>query len=277
MLPSARKLRGPQLYSDSDFAALSGAAFLARSILDDMVQQTRPGVSPLELETVCQSRIEAAQACAAMVDIDGFGHACSISIDSVVAHARPQAEPLREGQLVTLDLMLALNGWHADVADTVVVGGGGHPIIDALDAVWRAGLSAVYPGVAWADVAAAMGAAADARGVRLVRGLAGHGIGLAPHELPSLPLVPGPSDPPVTLCPGMAFTLEPAISPGSGELIDSEDDWVIQTADGTPSAAREAMIAVENEQIRVLGCPGSDDSAAGAGYNPFRTGPCPGA
>lgn len=277
MPPAARKLRGPQLYSDSDIAALSGAAFLARSILDEMVQHARPGVSPLEIEALCRSRIEAAGARAAMADIDGFGHACSISIDAVVAHARPHAEPLREGQLVTIDLMLALDGWHADAADTLVAGGRGHPLIDALDTVWHAGLSAIHPGGAWAEVAAAMAAAAEAHGARPIRGLAGHGIGLAPHELPVLPLAPGPSDPPVTLRPGMALTFEPAITSGSGETVDSEDGWAIRTADGAPSAAREATIAVENEQIRVLGGPGSDDSVPVAGYNPLRTGPCPGA
>lgn len=195
----------------------------------------------------------AAGALPVMVEIDGFGHACSISIDDTVAHARPDSKPLRAGQLVTIDLMLSLDGWHADVADTIVVGGGGHPLLDALDAAWRAGLEAIAPGVAWSDVAAAMARAADAHEVRLVQGLAGHGIGLAPHERPVLPLVPGPSDPPVTLRPGMVFTLEPAITAGDGMTVDLADGWAIRTADDTPAAAREAMIAVGNEQIHVLG------------------------
>ncbi len=212
-----------------------------------------------------------------MADIDGFGHACSISTDATVTHARPDSEPLRAGLLITIDLMLALDCCHADVADTIVVGGGGHPLLDALDAVWHAGLATMKPSIAWAEVAAAMTDAAHDHDLRLVRGLAGHGIGLAPHEFPVLPLVPGPSDPPVTLRPGMVFTLEPAITSGSGETVDSEDGWAVSTADGRPAAAREAMIAVEEGQIRVLGWPPVDDKGHASGYNPLRTGPCPGA
>ncbi|UYV11391.1 MAG: methionyl aminopeptidase [Phycisphaera sp.] len=258
MPPAARKLRGPQLYSDSDIAALSGAAFLARLVLDELLAQARSGVLPLELASVCLERIELAGAKPVMVDVIGdqgqpFGHACAVSTDDTIAHALPDEQPLRTGQLATIDLMLSLDGWHADVADTVVVGGGGHPLLDALDAVWQAGLKAIAPGVAWSDVAAAMAGAAEAHDVRLVQGLAGHGIGLAPHELPALPLVPKPSDPPVILRPGMVFTLEPAITSGSGGTVDSEDGWAIRTADGSPAVAREAMIVVENEQTRVLG------------------------
>lgn len=265
MIRAGSKLRGPQLYTDSDTAALSSAAFLARSVLDELLAQIRPGVVPFELDAMCQERIESAGAKPVMIDVIGnhgrpFGHACSISTDDAIAHAQPGNQPLQTGQLVIIDLMLSLDGWHADVADSVVVGGGGHPLLDTLDTVWDAGLAAIMPGVAWADVVAAMAGAAETHNVHLVRGLAGHGIGLAPHELPVLPLVPKPSDPPMILRPGMVFTLEPAITSASGETIDSDDGWAIRTSDGAPAAAREGMIAVESDGIRVLGGPGSDDS-----------------
>ncbi len=260
MIKTGSKFRGPQLYNEADMAALSGAACHARSVLDALLQRAKPGVSPLDLEAMCRSRLGAMGAQPVMIDIDGFGYACSISIDDTVAHARPGKQPLREGQLITIDLMLALDGWHADVADSVVVSSGEYPLLDALDAVWRAGLSVIEPSITWADVAAAMAKVAVAHDVRLVRGLAGHGIGLAPHELPVLPLVPGRADPPVFFRPGMVITLEPAITTGSGETVDSEDGWAIRAADGAPAAAREAMIAVLEDGFRVLGGPKSDDS-----------------
>ncbi|MFI4882707.1 MAG: M24 family metallopeptidase [Phycisphaerales bacterium JB064] len=281
MPPAARKLRGPQIYNAHDIAALSGAAFLARSVLDHVISAVAPGVRPIDLERHCREGLSREGAVALMEAIannDGepFGFACSVSVDDAVAHQRPTHDALKPGQLVTIDLMLAIDGWHADVADSVVVGGGGHPLLTALDAVWAAGLAAIGPGVAWSEVASAMNSAADANGVRLVRGLAGHGIGLAPHELPVLPLIPDEPDPPLILRPGLVFTLEPAITSGSGQTADSEDGWAILTADGAPAVGREAMIAVESDGFRLLGGPVLDDSPGVAGYNPLRTGPSSG-
>jgi len=224
------------------------------------MQQARPETTPRELESLCRSQVQAAGARPVTEHIGGFGHACSISTDKVVAHARPDCAPFRKGQLVTIDLMLTRDGWHADVADSVVVDGGGHALIDSLDGVWHAGLSTIKPGVIWADVVAAMADAARVHDVRLVQELAGHGIGLAPHELPAMPLVPTSVAPPLILRPGMVFTFEPAITTGSGEIVDSEDGWAICTGDGAPAVAREAMIAVESDGIRVLGWPGANDS-----------------
>lgn len=274
---ATRKLRGPQLYNSHDIAALSGAVLLARNVLHQMIDAVAPGVRPIELERHCREALCVEGAVAVMDAVSNnlgerFGYTCSVSIDDAVAHQRPTHDPLKPGQLVTIDLVLALDGWHADVADSVVVGGGGHLLLTALDAVWAAGLAAIGPGVAWIEVASAMRSAADAKGVRMVRGLAGHGIGLAPHELPVLPLVPTEADPPVILRPGMVFTLEPAITSGSGETVDSEDGWAIRTADGSPAVGREAVIAVETDGFRLLGGPGLDDSRAAAGYNPLRTG-----
>lgn len=237
----------------------------ARQVLDELLEGWGVGETTYWLTAVTDVLMSYRRRYAPMVDVRNsrgelFDEPCSLSVDDVVAHAKPNKKRLKQGQLVTADFMLEINGWHADVADSIVVGGWRHPLLDALDGVWHAGLAAIEPGVAWAQVAASLARAADAHDVRLVRGLAGHGIGLATHELPVLPLVPGPADPPVFLRPGLVFTLEPAITTGSGETVDSEDGWAIRTADGAPAAAREAMIAVLEDGFRVLGGPDSDDS-----------------
>ncbi|MEO1279989.1 MAG: methionyl aminopeptidase [Planctomycetota bacterium] len=265
MTGDRRTLRGPQLYTQSDREAAGRAASFARSILDALLVCCRPGALPTDIESNCAGFIGSEGARAMMAGVlnghgEPFGSACSVSVDDVVAHARPTDKPLRAGQLVTLDLMLELNGWHADVADTVVVGEQQHALMPALDAVWDAAIAKIAPGVRWDRVAEAMANAASVHGAQLVCGLAGHGIGLAPHELPILPLTPDPGEPVPTLRPGMILTLEPAITSGSGETIDSEDGWALRTADGTPSVGREAMIAIEEDGFRVLGGPSPDDS-----------------
>lgn len=257
MIDLRQHLRGPQLYTQDDFAEIERAAGRARTILDELLGVVAEGVAPLDIERECRRRVLDAGGEPVMADVvmgqgRPFGASCSVCADDTVAHARPDCRPLRTGQLVTVDLMLGLDGWHADVADTVVVGGGGHPLLEALDAAWQAGVDAMGPGVPWASVAAAMAGAAEAHDVRIIRGLAGHGIGLAPHELPVLPLVPDPTDPAAILRPGMVFTLEPAVTSGTGRVIDSEDGWAIRTADGAPAVAREAVIVIETDGIRVL-------------------------
>lgn len=265
MIRSGSKLRGPQLYNADDIDRLESTAKLARQHLDEMLSCCVVGERPSMLALALDAVAHLGRFVTPMVVVenergDVFNAPCAICVDDHVAHARPSEKPFTPGQLVTIDLMLAIDGWHADVADSVVVGGGGHPLLGALDEVWAAGLAAIEPGVTWSEVALAMHTAAEANDVRLVRGLAGHGIGLNGHELPMLPLVPRPLDPPVILRPGMVFTLEPAITSGSGRIIDSEDGWVIRTTDGAPAACREAMIAITPDGFRTLGGPGIDDS-----------------
>ncbi|MEO1007143.1 MAG: methionyl aminopeptidase [Planctomycetota bacterium] len=263
------RLRGPQLYSPEDIECLDRVARRARSGLSALLELCRPGTTPASIAEACAKNTRLAHERTPMMGISNrkgevFGEPCAISVDDAVAHARSHRRSLRRGQLVSVDLMLSVGGWCADVADTVVVGGVGHPLLEALDGVWEAGLAAMAPGRDWAEVARAMADAAESSGVRLVRGLAGHGIGRACHELPVLPLTPGDADPPIALRPGMVLTLEPAVTTGSGEIVEAGDGWALRTADGHPAAVRERMVAVGVGRVRVLG--GSDgDSASGLG------------
>jgi len=257
--PAAR-LRGPQLYSLEDIDRLDALARHAQGVLARLLKMCQPGARPRSLPAALRAAAGDERADTPMEAIRdhagrAFGWPCAVSVDDAAAHAPPPAEPLRQGQVVTVDLMLARDGWHADLADTVLVGGGPSPLLDALDAVWRAALARIAPGAPWSDVANAMARAADDRGHRLVRGLACHGIGRAAHELPVLPLTPLEGEPLPQLRPGLVLTLEPAVTSGAGELVRDADGWTLRTADGAPAAARERMVAVGESGCRLLGLP----------------------
>ncbi len=265
MIWAGGKLRGPQLYTPDDIRQIAEVATEARRVLDELLADCIEGETTYWLTLAVDVLMSTRRRYTPMVDVRNardelFDEPCSLSVDDAVAHAKPNKRQLKRGQLVMADFMLEIDGWNADVADTAVVGSGGHPLLEALDSVWEAALGAIGPGVRWDRVAGAMAGAATAHGARLVRGLAGHGIGLAPHELPVLPMTPLPGEPMPELVPGMVVTLEPAITTGSGETVDSEDGWAIRTADGAPAVGREAMIAIESDGVRVLGGPLKDDS-----------------
>ncbi|GIW74515.1 MAG: methionine aminopeptidase [Phycisphaerales bacterium] len=260
-MPTVQDLPGPVLYDERDLAALARLAGDVRGVLDTLLRLAQGGAHTVQIQQACErllARIGCRPLTASMRDARGrpFGLPCAISIDDVATHGRCSGE-LSAGQLVTIDVVASRGGYCADLADTVQVGGGRSAMLDALDAVWHAGLEAIQPGARWQAVALAMDRAARARGLQLAEGLAGHGIGLHSHELPVLPLRPGPAAEAVQLRPGLVLTLEPVLVAGQGALVESADGWSLRTADRRPAVGREAVVAVRADGAVVLGGPAS--------------------
>ncbi len=185
------------------------------------------------------------------------GRAC-VCVNEEAANAVPSDRLLREGDLVTLDLGIELDGWFADAATTAVVGGR-----DAFEAgrlsaagreILRSAVHAIGPGRAWSEVAAAARDAARRAGVSLVPGLDGHGIGRALHEMPACPLVPGSGFRDFVLWAGMVLAIEPVVA-DRGEpldLVGLDDGWTLVTRTGAPVAGEERTVVVTTAGHRVL-------------------------
>ncbi len=189
------------------------------------------------------------------------GPAC-VCVNEEAANAVPSERLLRAGDLVTLDLAVELDGWFADGATTVVVGGVGEDgegerLRRAGNAVLRAAIGAIGPGRAWSSVVGAAGLAAAVEGVLIVPGLDGHGIGRGLHEGPACPLVPGPGFRDFVLWPGMVLTVEPvvvagAVGPGSVALVGLDDGWTVVTGSLERASGEERTVAVTVDGRRVL-------------------------
>jgi len=177
-----------------------------------------------------------------------------LSVDDEVVHGIPGHRVLREGELITLDVALELDGYHADAATTVAVGAAdaaAQRLQAAARAALRAGIRAVRPGATLREVGAAIERVTEARGFHVVPELHGHGIGRAMHEDPAVYNWPDPEGT-LTLTEGLAFTIEPMIVAGSPAIYVDRDGWTVRTRDHSRSAHEEHTVVVGAEGAQVL-------------------------
>jgi methionyl aminopeptidase len=268
----------PAIHSAEEIEMIRAAGTVARAAVDAALRAAVPGATTQSLDAVVEGIIAASRAESAARgfrrdDGGAYPAACVIAVNDRLVHALPAAEPLRDGDVVTVDVAVRLRGWHADCAASAVVGQGtaeGHALVDAASAMLRAAMGAIAPGVRWSDVAAAMQDVAQSRGVGIVTDVAGHGIGRELHEAPEAPcaIVPGLRERnDFTLRPGMVIAIEPTIAlrPDAGAdpvdaaglarpvgLAASLDGWTLRIESGLPGCYAEETIAVTRDGCESL-------------------------
>lgn len=178
------------------------------------------------------------------------------SVNASVVHGLPDARPLKEGDIVTLDLGLIHKGWHADSARTFAVGAipdRVRELIVATEEALAAGIAAAQPGMHMGDIGAAIAQVARRHGMAVVEGLGGHGIGRALHEEPYVSNT-GKAGKGMRLTPGLVIAIEPMFSLGS-RIVQQLADDSFSTFDGSLSAHSEHTVAITAEGPRVLTAP----------------------
>lgn len=280
--------------SPNDLAALRRSGRLAWDALGAAVDAVRPGARTRDLDAVVRSWLREAGAEPVMLgfargDAPLFPACSSICVNEEVAHGVPGDRVLRPGDVVTLDVALRFEGWCADAARAVVVGGspGGEApsardrfersgrLVAAAGACVDAAIAVLAPGRPWSFVARAAEDAARAAGVRLVPGYDGHGLGRELHEPPAAP-IPMPASGPgragvqdFILRPGMVLTIEPIVlePPASGgrqepELVGTDDGWTVLARDRSRACHEERTVAVARGGPVVLTAPEQDRRSA---------------
>ncbi|WP_305044012.1 type I methionyl aminopeptidase [Geoalkalibacter sp.] len=186
-----------------------------------------------------------------------FPAATCISLNDEVVHGIPSARVLREGDLVSLDIGVKLDGWCADAAVTYAVG-----VVDAQkqrllkiteECLARA-ISLLRPGVRWSKIAHKIQRHAEQAGFSVVEDLVGHAIGRDMWEPPQVPNFFTRNMPDFKLRPGLVLAIEPMINAGGKEVFVRPDHWTIATRDGKPSAHFEHTVALTEEGPLVLTC-----------------------
>jgi methionyl aminopeptidase len=172
----------------------------------------------------------------------------------MVVHGIPGPYALKEGDLLSIDVGVTLDGFVADSAYTFAVGEiepEAQRLLDAGQAALEAGIEEARAGNRIGDISAAVQRTTEAVGFSVVRSLVGHGIGRSMHEEPQIPNFGRPGRGPV-LAPGMTLAIEPMINAGGPAVVVAADRWSISTQDGALSAHFEHTVAVTEEGPRIL-------------------------
>jgi methionyl aminopeptidase len=209
----------------------------------------RPGVTTGELDAAASAALRRHGARSAPALVYGFPGAICISVGDEAVHGIPGPRRLRAGELVTLDVTAERDGFFADAAVTVVVGGAkaaprAQRMVAAAEAGLRRGMDAARAGTPVRAVGAAVQREVERRGFTVLGELAGHGIGRTIHEDPSVLSVDGGSDEPLT--EGLVITIEPIIADGDRRCAEAGDGWTIVTLGGSPAAHAEHTLMIRD-------------------------------
>lgn len=242
-----------------DKMAVTGE-FVART-LAALAQDAEPGVNLMALEHRARALIDERGAVSCYWDYapsfgsGPFRNVICLSVNDAVLHGLPHDYVLRDGDLLTMDFAVSIDGWVTDSARSVVVGNAADAadtaLIDSTRRALDAGIAAAVPGAHLGDVSAAIGDVAAADGYAVNTDFGGHGLGRTMHEDPHIPNR-GKRGRGLVLRPGMALALEPWWSRGKPRLVTDPDGWTLRMADGAQAAHSEHTVAITEDGPRVL-------------------------
>lgn len=213
-----------------------------------------PGVTTGELDAGAGEFIRERAGIPTSEGYKGYPRAICISPNEVVVHGIPGLYEVAEGDLVTIDVGVTLDGYIADSAYTFGVGDIGadaQRLLDVAQDALDAGIDQAQPGNRVGDVSHAVQEVVEGAGFSVVRSLVGHGVGRYYHEDPHIPNFGQPGRGP-RLSEGMTIAIEPMITAGGSEVVLSEDGWTISTADTSLAAHFEHTVAITAEGSRIL-------------------------
>ena len=240
--------------SEQELAIMRRAGAVLADTLDLLEDALRPGITTGELDGIAEEAITAAGGRPSFKGYMGFPASICTSPNDVIVHGIPGDTELRDGDIVSLDVGVLLDGFHVDSAWTFPVGAVDADVAELLkvsEASLDAAIEACSPGKRLGDVGFAVEQVAEAAGFSIVRGYVGHGVGRSLHEAPQVPNY-GPPGRREMLSPGMTLAIEPMINAGGPETVVTEDGWAVRTADGKPSAHFEHTVAITPDGHEVL-------------------------
>jgi len=240
--------------TNEDIELIRESSLLVGKTLAEVAKIIRPGIKTMELDKVAEQFIRDHGAVPGFKGYNGFPFTLCVSVNENVVHGFPGQHELQEGEIVSVDCGVLMNGFYGDSAYTFAVG----EIREEVMMLMKRTKESLYKGIEMAvdgkrigDIGHAVQSHVEAFGYSVVRDLVGHGVGRNLHEKPEVPNY-GKRGTGVKITEGMVIAIEPMINLGTRNVIQERDGWTIRTADRMPSAHFEHTVAVRTGKADIL-------------------------
>jgi methionyl aminopeptidase len=245
------------LKSERDLEAMRPACAIAGTVLNDVAEFIKPGVTTKQVDEFAGERIKSYGAKSAFLGYRKYPCQICISVNEQVVHGLAGGRQLRFGDVVSLDVGVIYNGFIGDTARTVAVGGCGvlaQKLMDVTDKALYEGIAQTVPGNRVTDISRAIQTYVEGNGFSVVREFVGHGVGRSMHEEPQIPnFVDRKLN--QKLRPGMTLAIEPMVNAGRAGVKILNDGWTVITQDGSLSAHFEHTVLVTENEPEILTWP----------------------
>jgi methionyl aminopeptidase len=242
------------LKTNEEVGLLRKSNLLVSRTLAEIAKLIKPGITTLSLDKVAETFIRDNGAVPAFKGYNGFPKTLCTSVNDEVVHGIPSGYILKDGDIISIDCGVIIDGYYGDSAYTFAVGEINEEkrkLLDVTKASLEDGVREAIAGNRIGDISFAVQNRAESAGFSVVRELVGHGIGTKLHEAPEVANY-GKKGTGVKMEKGLVICIEPMINMGLKETIQMSDGWTIKTADGKPSAHFEYAVAIDKGKADVL-------------------------
>jgi methionyl aminopeptidase len=249
-----RKTGQIKIHGPAAFEAMRKAGQLVARCLDMLAMEVGPGMPTEKIDRLVFEYAMDHGALPATLMYRGYRKSTCTSLNHVVCHGIPGDKPLKDGDIVNIDVTLIMDDWHGDSSRMFTIGEiprRAERLIDVTHEAMMRGIAAIRPGATSGDIGHAIQAYVEAQHMSVVRDFCGHGLGRLFHDEPNVVHVGRPGEG-IVLKPGMFFTVEPMINLGRPHVKVLSDGWTAVTRDRSLSAQFEHTVGVTNDGVEVF-------------------------
>lgn len=225
------------------------------SIKSQTIAMVKAGLTPLEIDRFVDSLITKGGDKPSFKMVDGYKHATCINNNAGIVHGIPNSTPLKDGDVVKIDMGLFHNGYHLDTSTTVYLNGHDKKVKNFLEVSQNSLQNAIFMatvGNSVFDISKAMQETVEAGGYSVIRDLTGHGIGKKLHMTPYIPCFQDPKNKRDILSIDQTIAIEVMSTMGSFELVEDKDGWTLSTQDGSITAMYEETVCITENGPLIL-------------------------